>query len=198
MTYLSLGYLHDKSEPNNWFVLSFPTFTLLHLHFIHLAMDFSTITTPSTLYDTAMWMCLAGLILGTLALVAYLNRRPHARHDDVETGSSVQFSHSIELTTLTTMGRSEDGLKDSIPETSSLIQSMCTTESHEGYADSDWSERTDALSELSEEDVTDALSHIAMSSTSGLGPSSIEGEQGSTPYSPYYSSDQSGVESSPR
>jgi hypothetical protein len=95
------------------------------------------------------------------------------------------------------MGQSEDDLRDSIPETSSLIGSMCATASHDGDADSESSERTDVLSELSEEDVTDALSLVAMSSMSGLGPSSIEGEQG-TPCLLYYFSDQSGDESSPR
>ena len=77
---------------------------------------------------------------------------------------------------------------------------MCIMESCDKYADSEWSERTDVLSELSEEDVMDALSLITMPSMSSLGPSwppsSIEGEQG-TPCL-LYSSGQSGDESSPR
>jgi hypothetical protein len=116
----------------------------------------------------------------------------------METGTSVQFSHTLMLTTLTTMGRSEDDLGDSLHETSSLIQSTYATTSHVGDADSEWSEETDVSSELSEEDVTNALSLIAMPSMNSLGPLSIEGEQGSIPCSPYRSSDQSGVESCPR
>jgi hypothetical protein len=115
----------------------------------------------------------------------------------METGTSVQFAHSIMLTDLTTLNRAEDDLRDSTPETSSLAQSMYTTTSYTGDADSEWSGKTDVFSDPSEEDVTDALSLIAMPSMSSLGPSSIEGEQG-TPCLLYYSSDQSGDESSPR
>jgi hypothetical protein len=84
-------------------------------------MDFNTITTPSPLYEAAEYSCLALLMLLTFILMACNTPQPHARHYDVETGSSVQFSHLIELTTLMTVGQSEDDLRDSIPETSSLI-----------------------------------------------------------------------------
>ena len=125
-------------------------------------MDLNAIATPSALYDAVMWMCLTITMLITLTLTAYYTRPPCARDYDVETGSYVQFSHSIELTTLTTMNQAEDSLRDSIPETSSFVSSMCATASHAGYADSEWSEDTDTSSGPSEEDITDVLSFTAM------------------------------------
>ena len=171
---------------------------LLPHHSIHFAMDFNTITTPSASYDAAMWICLTLLMLLTIVIAAYNTPWPCVRHYDMETGTSVQFSHTLMLTTLTTTGQSEDDLGDSSHETSSFIQSMYATTSHVGDANSEWSEETNVSSELSEEDVTNALPLIAMPLMNSLGPLSIEGEQGSTPCSPYYSSNQSGVESSQR
>jgi hypothetical protein len=146
--------------------------------------------------NAVMGICLGIPTFLTLVMTAYYTRPPRARRYDVETGTSVQFAHSIMLTDLTALDRTEDDLRDSTPETS-LTRSMYTTTSYTGDADSERSERTDVLSELSEEDVMDALSHIAMPSMSSLGPSFVEGEQG-TPCSLYYSSDQSEDESSPR
>jgi hypothetical protein len=145
-----------------------------------------------------MGICLGIPTFLTLVMTAYYTRPPRARRYDVETGTSVQFAHSIMLTDLTTLDRAEDDLRDPTPETSSLAQSMYTTTSYTGDADSEWSGKTDVFSDPSEEDVTDGLSLIAIPSMSSLGPSFVEGEQGSTPCSPYYSSDQSGDELSPR
>jgi hypothetical protein len=159
-------------------------------------MDFDTIAATPT-HNAVLGICLTIPTLMLLAMTAYYTRPPRARHYDVETGTSIQFAHSIMLTDLATLDRTEDDLRDSAPETS-LTHSMYATTLYAGDADSEWSGKTDVLSELSDKDVMDTLSLVAISSTSSLGPSSIEGEQGSTPCSPYYSSDQSGVESSPR
>ena len=68
-------------------------------------MDFNTIATLSPLYRAAKYMSFALLMLLTLVLAAYNTPQLHARHYDVETGTSVQFPHTIMLTTLTTMGQ---------------------------------------------------------------------------------------------
>ena len=109
-----------------------------------------------------MWTCLTLLMLLTIIVAAYNTPWPHVRHYDVETGTSVQVSHMLMLTTLKTIGWSEDDLGDSSPETSSLNQSTHATISHAGYADSEWSEDTDASSRPSEEDITDILSFTAL------------------------------------
>jgi hypothetical protein len=128
--------------------------------------------------NAIMGICLAIPMFLTLVMTAYYTRPPRARCYDVETGTSVQFAHSIMLTDLANLDRTKDDLRDPTPETSSLTHSMYTTTSYAGDANSEWSGKTDVFSDPSEEDVTNALSLIAMPSMSSLGPSSVKGEQG--------------------